>query len=698
MDLSLFNTLRQFDLTLAGETMDVYEIDIREALFGDYRACVTLVSRRRLSIRNYLGEDGLLTLLGRKENRYIHGMVSAMEELEERGRYYLYRVDIVPYLWRLGQIRDVRIFQNMTVPDIIAEVLTQSGILSTQVEFRLHDPYAPREYCVQYRETNLAFIKRLMAEEGLFYYYEFTDAAHLMVIGDSFLCHRPVPGIPQIHFSPKGQLIDVDEHVTVLDVKDAVTTGRIDLADYHFEKPSYQPRSQAASDRCDDLARYDYPGYLADETTGSRLAQVQLERHTHTRLTMTGESVCKRFVPGHRFTLTDHPNADTAIEYTLLSVRHEGKQPQALQELAQPSEGNTYGNTFTCMPAEISFRPPAMKKPSVSGIQTAVVTGPETEEIFTDQYGRIKVRFHWDRNTDAPTDKTSCWMRVAQSFAGSGWGALFIPRIGQEVIVSFIDGDPDRPLITGAVYNGRNTPPYALPDEKTKTTIKTESTPGGGGFNELRFEDKKGNEEIYLHGEKDWTIEILNDKTQTIGHDEKLDVGNDRSKSVGNDQKEAIGNNKDITVTKNHTESIGENSTHAIGKNSDERVGENKTVSIGKNRTEKIGEDSTLNVGKNATVSVSENSTEDIGKNHTETIGKNMTLDVGEKASISIGKDLSVMVGTKTVVTSQDQITFECGQSSIIMKKDGKIQISGVDIKINASGKLVTKGQAISGN
>ncbi|MBU1169041.1 MAG: type VI secretion system tip protein VgrG, partial [Proteobacteria bacterium] len=334
---------------------------------------------------------------------------------------------------------------------------------------------------------------------------------------------------------------------------------------------------------------------------------------------------------------------------------------------------------------------------SVMGIQTAVVTGPKSEEIYTDQYGRIKVRFHWDRLSE-DGNSTSCWMRVAQPWAGSGWGSVFIPRIGQEVIVNFIDGDPDRPLVTGAVYNGKNTPPYSLPEEKTKSTLKSNSTPGGGGFNELRFEDKKDEEEIYIHGEKDWNIEILNDKGQTIGHDEKLDVANDRTKTVGNDQKESIGNNKDITVAKTHTEDIGESRTHSIGKNSDERVGENKTVDIGKNRTEKIGEDSKINIGKNSTLSVSENSTVDTGKNHTETIGKEMKLDVGDKSSISIGKDLSVMVGKKTVITSQDQITFECGQASIVMKKDGKIQISGVDIKINASGKLVTVGQKISGN
>lgn len=698
MDTGIFDKMRQFDCTLAGEKMDVYEIKIEESLFSDFSAEVTVVTGRRIKIHDFMGKDAVLTLVGKKTDRYVHGMIRSMEEVETRGRFFLFKATIVPHLWTLTQGSDVRIFQNKTVKEIITEVLEEGGILSNQFEFRTEGTYAPREYCVQYRETHHDFIRRLMAEEGMFYYFEFTESSHLMVIGDSIICHKTVTGVPEILFSAKGQLVNQTEYVTQFDVADTVTSGSVHLSDYHFQKPSYSPMAKEKSDAYKEMELYDYPGYLDDETTGRRLAKVRLEHSTQHRLTMTGHSVCRRFTPGHRFTLTDHLNADANVEYTLVKIVHTGKQPQSLQELAGSNEGNSFGNVFTCLPSDVSFRPERPKtKPSVMGIQTAVVTGPEGEEIYTDQYGRIKVQFHWDRLGEND-DKTSCWMRVAQSWAGAGWGSVFIPRIGQEVIVNFIDGDPDRPLVTGAVYNGRNTVPYSLPDEKTKSTIKSESTPGGGGFNELRFEDKKGEEEIYIHGQKDWNIEILNDKGQTIGHDEKLDVTNDRTKSVGNDQKESIGNNKDITVAKNHTESIGEGSTHSIGKNSDEKVGENKTVDIGKNRTEKIGEDSKINVGKNFTFSVSEDSTVDIGKNHTETIGKNMTLDVGEKTSISIGKELSIMVGTKTVVTSQDEITFQCGQASIIMKKDGKIQISGSDIKINASGKLVTLGQAISGN
>ncbi|MCP3889389.1 MAG: type VI secretion system tip protein VgrG, partial [Desulfobulbaceae bacterium] len=313
-------------------------------------------------------------------------------------------------------------------------------------------------------------------------------------------------------------------------------------------------------------------------------------------------------------------------EYIIINTTHSGTQPQVLQEIADSSESNTYVNTFKTIPGDVNFKPPKLKKPSVRGIQTALVTGPKGEEIHIDEHGRIKAQCHWDRK--GKTDEnSSCWLRVAQPWAGSGWGTVFIPRIGQEVIVNFIDGDPDRPLVTGALYNGDNKPPYSLPEDKTRSTIKTNTTPGGNGFNELRFEDKKEEEEIYIHGQKDWNIEIKNDKGQHIGHDETMAVDNDRSKKVGNDQKEEIGNNKDIKVTKNHTEDIGENSTHAIGKNSDERVGESKTIDITKNREETIGEKSTINIGKESKYSVGDDSEVSIGKSLTHTTGKELKAD-----------------------------------------------------------------------
>ncbi len=692
-----FNKMRQYDFAIAGEALEVYEFKAEESIFSSFTVDITIANLNKMTIDDYIGKEALFTMIGRKTDRYFHGFVSTFTQAEPVGRYYIYKARVVPLFWKLNLISDVRIFQNKTTREIVEEVLEGSGILSNMFEFREHGDYSPREYCVQYRETNMAFISRLLAEEGMFYYFEFTKENHLLIIGDMHACHNYIDGEKEVLYSTPGQLVNQVEHVTQFDFSKNVTSGKATLKDYHFKVPSYLPEAEKTGELYDDLELYDYPGYLTDAPTEFRLADVTLERAIVEQDVVLGKSICRRFTPGHIFTLTDHEDKVLNAEYVLTRIKHEGKQPQALRELADANEGNTYGNSFHCISGFTNFRPEKQIKPSVMGIQTAIVTGPAEEEIHVDEYGRIKVQFYWDR-LGKHDEHTTCWMRVSQPWAGSGWGTVFIPRIGQEVVVSFIDGDPDRPIVTGALYNGANMPPYSLPADKTKSTIKTNSTKDGGGFNELCFEDKKGEEEIYLQGEKDWRIDIKNDKSQHVGHDETHAVDNDRSKTVGNDQKESIGNNKDITVAKNHTESVGENSSHKIGKNSDESVAENKTVDIGKNRKEAIGEDSTINIGKNNTFSVADDSKVSIGKNLTETIGKDLTADIADNTSVSIGKDLSVMIGKNTEVTSGDQITFTCGSSSIVMKKDGTIQITGVDIKINASGKLVNLGMNISGN
>ncbi|VVS91538.1 type VI secretion system Vgr family protein [Desulfoluna spongiiphila] len=695
--VEIFENMRQFDCTLNGTKLDVYTLSAAESVSDHFSVQATVVSEKRRMSTDFTGQEGLFTLIGRKQERYVHGVVSRFEEQEKRGRFYLYGVTLVPRAWEQTLISDVRIFQEKTVPEIVSEVLQDGGMQSNTFEFRTHRTYSPREYCVQYRETNWAFVARLLAEEGIFYYYEFTEADHVLVFGDTPACHKPISDKAEVLFTPPGQLVDQMEYVNEFRVAENVVSGKHVLKDYAFKTPSYRPSAEKPAESYENLELYDYPGLLTDEATGTRLAAVGLERARLQKDEYAGKSLCRSFAVGHLFTLAHYPYDESNREYLLTRITHRGTQPQSLQELAPNGKGNTYANEFSCIPSEVPFRPDSIAKPAVSGVQTAVVTGPEGKEIYTDTYGRIKVQYHWDRlgNRDA---KSSCWMRVAQSVSGPGWGAVFIPRIGQEVIVSFIDGDPDRPIVTGAVYNGANMPPYPLPAEKTKSTIKTRSTPNGNGFNELRFEDLKGEEEIYIHGEKDWNIEIKNDKGQHVGHDETLAVDNDRRKTVGNDQQESIGNNKDITVAKNHTESVGENMAVTVGKNLDESTGENKAVTVGKNSNESVGENETVNIGVDRTLSIGSNGVIDVGKNLTETIGQKMTLDVGDKADVGVRADLSVMVGKKTVLTTEDQITFVCGSSSITMKKDGTILISGADIKINASGKLVTKGQNITGN
>ncbi|MFP4000245.1 MAG: type VI secretion system Vgr family protein, partial [Desulfobacterales bacterium] len=611
-EIDYFGDMRQFDFSINGEPLDVYEVNARESIFSCFELEVTVPVGSMRKLEDYIGKEALFTMIGRRKDRFFHGLVSEFTWQEEKGRYYMYKAKVVPLFWKLNLISDVRIFQNKTTKEIVEQVLKESGILSTKYEFRVRGKCCSREYCVQYRETNMEFISRILAEEGMFYYFEFTESGHLLVFGDHPGCHKNIAGDKEVVFSPPGQLRNQIEHVTAFDYSTRVTPGKVALNDYRFDKPSYAAYAEKKGKLYRDLELYDYPGFIKDDTTGNYFADVAFDRAVWDQNTGYGKSVCRSFSPGHTFTLADHFVKELNRQYILTEVIHEGKQPQALQELADPKDKNTYGNSFKCIPSNIAYKPPKPVKSSVQGVQTAFVTGPQGEEIHVDEYGRIKVQFHWDREGEN-NERSSCWLRVAQPWAGSGWGSMFIPRIGQEVVVSFIDGDPDRPVVTGTLYNGRTRLPYPLPAEKTKSTIKTRSTKGGGGFNEIRFEDKKDAEEIYIHGQKDANIEIINDKAQHIGHDETLDVDNDRTKKVANDQKESIGNNKDIEVEKNHTESIGENSRISIGKNFEQNVGENSTIDIGKNRKETIREDASVIISKNSSWSAGEDSTVSVG-------------------------------------------------------------------------------------
>jgi type VI secretion system secreted protein VgrG len=399
----------------------------------------------------------------------------------------------------------------------------------------------------------------------------------------------------------------------------------------------------------------------------------------------------------------------------ILRLSQSGSQPQVLgADTGGKGEELAYQNSFDCIPSSVPYRPPlTTPRPSIQSVQTAVVVGPAGEEIYTDAHGRVKVQFHWDRQ-GGKNEKSSCWLRVAQTWAGPGWGGMFIPRIGQEVIVSFLEGDPDQPIIIGAVYNGTNVPPYSLPGEKTKSTIKTNTSPGGGGSNEIRFEDAAGSEEIYIHGQKDWTIAIENDKNQKVGHDESLEVGNDRSKKVVKNESEDVGENKSITVGKDHNESIGKNAGVSVGENASLTVGKDQTIDVGKNQSVTIGENQTLSVGKNLSESIRENADVTIGKNLTTSVGKNLTLDVtengsiktGKKGTVDIGAELGVNVekkldihaGDAINIVSDKEVVLKAGDASITLKKNGDIIIKGNKINIKGDGDIVIKGSKIQQN
>lgn len=453
---------------------------------------------------------------------------------------------------------------------------------------------------------------------------------------------------------------------------------------------------------------------------------------------VSGTSSCRAFTSGYRFDLKDYVRKDMNRAYLLTNVHHVATVGSTYTTTTVGKDESAYTNSFTCIPHKVPFRPPqATPKPIIQGVQTAVVVGKAGEEIWTDNYGRVKVQFHWDREGKYD-ENSSCWTRVSQNWAGKQWGTMFLPRIGQEVIVEFIEGDPDRPIITGRVYNAEQMPPYPLPGEQTKSTIKSNSSKGGGGSNELRFEDKKGGEEIYLHGQKDWTIAIENDKNQTVGHDETLSVGNNRTKTVGVDQSETIGSNKTIQVGTNHTEAIGANKTMTVGGNHtetisgaeaitigmasahtialaralsiggayqvtvgaamNETIGAAKAEEIGAVKSVNVGGNSSENVGANKSVDAASNISEKAGKDISMSAGKNFSASAGDNMSETAGKDVTIKAGKKMLLDAGDEITIQTGSARIQMKKNGDIVIEGKKISVTASGDIVMKGQKILQN
>ncbi|MCY1061621.1 type VI secretion system tip protein TssI/VgrG [Nannocystis sp. SCPEA4] len=491
-----------------------------------------------------LDREACLTIEGWIEPRKVHGYIHSVEYLGRAGAYHRMRLRLVPRLWCLDNRRASRIFQDTSTVDIVLGLLREHGIATPRVRTVLHQTYAPRDYCVQYRESDLAFISRLLEEDGIFYYFEHTEADHVLVLCDNSAVCPEVPGGPLLPYREDHGLINAGEHVHGFRMRQAVRPGRVTLRDYYFPQPHERMEVSEQVDANAEWELYDYPGEYRNPgrggpESGAAIARTRLAEVQATRREYYGRSDCGRLRPGHWLALADHPGTHHNGEFLLVRVRHSGRQPQVLDE--QASEGDfAYENEFACIPLATQYRPPRVTpRPVVHGLQPATVVGPEGEEIHTDNQGRVIVQFHWDRR-DGFDERSSCWIRVSYPWAGPGYGIAFIPRIGHEVLIDFLEGDPDRPLIVGRVYTGSNAHPYELPDHKTRSTIKTESSPGGGGYNELRFEDRKGSEEIFVHGQKDMNTRIRNCETRR--------VGNSRSTTIGTVDSTLVGIKQTITI------------------------------------------------------------------------------------------------------------------------------------------------------
>jgi len=717
----------RFLFEISGIELKVLDFTASERVSMPFDVQLTLGSDEEIDFDDVVGKPAWLTILGAEKERYFHGIVNRFVQTGIRGRFILYSASLVPTIWLLSLEQDCRIFQNMKVENIVAQILDESGITSDLFDFRLKETYTERAYCVQYRETDLNFISRLLEEEGIFYFFEHTIDNHRLIFADSTVCYQPIEGEKnaegktEIQFQPSGGLVQDEEVVVSFIYSKQIRSGKVTLKDFNFTKPALDLTAKEEDESYKEREIYDYPGEYYDEERGKTLSKIYLQEAIRFTEKAEGRSDCPHFVPGFTFTLIEHDRDEFNNEFFLVDVVHSGSQPQVLEEDAGAG-GFSYANQFFGVPATVTFRPGRITpKPIVEGVQTAIVVGPSGEEIYTDEHGRVKVQFHWDREGQND-EKSSCWIRVSQVWAGVGWGAMFIPRIDHEVVVDFVEGDPDRPLITGRVYHGTNTPPYTLPDEKTKSTIKSDSSIGGGGSNEFRFEDKKDSEEIYLHGQKDWTIAIENDKNQTIGNNETLSVGVEKSDSIGA--------NKSISVGANHTESIGANMSLTVGSNKSETVSIASTETVGAAKALTIGAAYQVSVGAamNETVggakmeevgayrmeSVGGKKTEKIGgeknlstgKDYSIAVGKNMGIAVKEKGSLSVKneldigteKSLTIKAKESILIQSDKDITIKAGKAQLILKKDGKVDIKGNKINIKGSGDVKIKGSKVSIN
>lgn len=518
-----------------GHDLKVLAFNGHECLNQPYRFEIEVVSERPdLDLESLLHQLAFLSFDA--QDAGVHGQIHSVAQGETGRHLTHYHLVMVPRLAYLAHGRQQRMFQNLSVPQIIAAVLEGHGILADSYRFQCGPTvYPARDYCTQYDETDLNFLQRLCAEEGLSYHFQHSLTQHLLVFGDDQTVFRK---LPETAYQPGTGMAAQHAVVSRFGVRVQTRTAQVSRRDYDFQQPHVRLSAEQRVVVADGasapppLEDYDYPGEFRDDARGRQLSRRALERHRHDYRLAEGNSDQPALVSGHFLPLTAHPREAWNDLWLLTALTHEGRQPQVLEESAtsdtlKDPDGfhQGYRNTFTATPWDAPYRPALEhQRHVIHGSQSATVTGPPGEEVFCDEFGRVKVQFPWQRTGQAD-EHSSCWLRVATPWAGDRYGSVVIPRIGMEVEVSFFEGDPDRPYVSACLPNSTNPVPYPLPATKTQSVFKSSSTPGGRGFNEVRIEDKKGSEEIFVHAERDWS--------QIVKHDHSLHVGNERRTTVG---------------------------------------------------------------------------------------------------------------------------------------------------------------------
>ncbi|KTT47991.1 type IV secretion protein Rhs [Pseudomonas oryzihabitans] len=619
-----------FTLTLPGLTHDfqVLAFHGQEALNEPYRFHVELVSERSdWDLTQLLHRPAWLSLAANGPG--IHGLFGTVTQGDSGTRLPRYRVELVPRLAYLAQRTNSRIFQNLSVPQILGTLLEEHGILEGAYRLALGPtPYPARDYCVQYGESDLHFLHRLCEEEGIHYHFEHQPEGAVLIFGDD------ATGFPRLattaYHPGSGQVADRPV-IRRLQVGLQTRSTQLTLRDQDPLQPRLRLESRSDAEQQPALEHYGYSAGFHDRTRGQRLSTRGLEALRADTQVAEGQGDQPSLSSGHFLPLTEHPRADWNQLWLLTRLQHQGRQPQVLEEglgtpglLLEPeADGWTQGyrNRFQAIPWQLPFRPARRHaKPRLLGQQSAVVTGPAGEEIHCDALGRVKVQFHWDREGQAD-ERTSCWLRVASGWAGNGHGALAVPRIGMEVLVGFLEGDPDQPLVTGCLYHAEHRPPLELPKDKTRSSFKSLSSPGGGGYNELRIEDRQGQEEIHVHAQRDWD--------ELIRHDHRSEIGNERHQQIR-------------------------------GNSHSELHGEEHRLVHGLRKTEVKARDHLL-------------------------IGGNQHLKLGTGQFLEAGQEIHLKAGDKIVIEAGTELTLTAGGNFIKLDPSG-ITLSGPLARLNAGG------------
>jgi type VI secretion system secreted protein VgrG len=619
-----------------------------------------LSTDRELKIADVLGKPMSVALdLAGGKVRHFHGIVTRFCSTGSAGDFATYEATIHPWLWLLTRASNCRIFQEMTVLDIVKQVCADGvyGGLVGLSSSTLSGEYPTLPYCVQYRETDFAFVCRLLEGAGIYFYFTHDADKHTMVLADSSTAHSPIDGYSSLKFANTTQDGSLtEESVSAWSAGGEIESCSYVLNDFDFEKTlASLSRGLLATAKISpsfgqpEYERFDYPGNYTTVEHGNALARARIESLHGQCEQIDARTDARGLFPGGLFTLAEHPRDDQNRKYLVTSARYQISGGDYVSGGVAPLDVSCQ---LSAIGHEYAFRPQlSIAKPVVQGPQTAMVVGKDGEEIWTDQYGRVKVQFHWDR-LGKDDENSSCWVRVSQSWAGKGWGAVSIPRVGMEVIVSFLEGDPDRPLVIGCVYNSDSMPPYALPGEQTKSAYKTNSSKGGEGFNELRFEDKKGAEEVFMHAERDFNRVVKNNDSLKVGFETK-DKG-DQTIAICNDQSLDVGNDRTVHVT----------------------------------------HDQVTNIDNNLTVHIKNDQVSDIDNDLTVHIKNNETRTVDKDQALKIDGGQKVKVGTTCVIEAGTSIELKVGASSIKIEA-GKITLKSVQIAIEADAAMSLKAGAM---